>query len=161
MVLADFVYAQVIKTQRRFRLVNVEARFVWGLPSEYFSRLKSAGLSGRINTSFVERANLTIRQSVSKLTRRTWSTAQFSTELSEHVFWWLAYYHFTRNHQSLRTKVSQPIHRKGRQQPIRPVSQNDPGSRCGADQASLVSTRVDQLSIVVRFNGCFWWGESL
>jgi len=112
MMLSDFVYAQVIKTQRRFRLVSVETRFVWGLPAEYFSRLKAAGLSGRINTSFVERANLTIRQSV-------WSTAQFSTELSEHVFWWLAYYHFARNHESLRMKLSQPVHRKGRQQPTR------------------------------------------
>ncbi len=119
MVLTNFVYAQVIKTQRRFRPVSVDARFVWGLPSEYFSRLKSAGLSGRINTSFIERANLTIRQSVSKLTRRTWSTAQFSTELSEHVFWWLAYYHFARNHESLKIKLSQPVQRKGRQQSIR------------------------------------------
>ncbi len=119
MMLSDFVYAQVIKTQRRFRLVSVDTRFVWGLPFDYFSRLKAAGLSGRINTSFVERANLTIRQSVSKLTRRTWSTAQFSTELSEHVFWWLAYYHFGRNHESLRMKLSQPVYRKGRQQPTR------------------------------------------
>lgn len=87
-MLSDFVYAQVIKTQRRFRLVKVESRFVWGLPPEYFYRLKAAGLSGRINTSFVERANLTIRQIVSKFTRRTWSTAEFSTELSEHIFWW-------------------------------------------------------------------------
>ncbi|HSB02383.1 MAG TPA: hypothetical protein VLE49_17155 [Anaerolineales bacterium] len=29
-------------------------------------------LSGKINTSFVERANPTIRQCVAKLTRRTW-----------------------------------------------------------------------------------------
>jgi hypothetical protein len=28
MMLSDFVYGQVIKTQRRFRLVNVESRFV-------------------------------------------------------------------------------------------------------------------------------------
>lgn len=107
MVLSDFVYAQVLKTQRRFRLVSVEARLVWGMPSEYFSRLKSARLSGRINTSYVERANLTIRQGVAKLTRRTWSKARFSMELGEHIFWWLAYYHFARNYEGLRVKLSQ------------------------------------------------------
>ena len=119
MVLADFAYAQVVKTQRKFRLVSVETRLVWGLPTDYFSRLKNAGLSGRINTSYVERANLTLRQCVSKLTRRTWSKGQFSTELGEHIFWWLAYYHFVRNHEGLRVKLAQPIKRKGRQQPIR------------------------------------------
>jgi len=34
------------------------------------------GLSGHINTAFIERLNLTIRQSVAALVRRTWSTAQ-------------------------------------------------------------------------------------
>ena len=60
---------------------------IWGLPTEYSSRLKAAGLSGRINTSFVERANLTIRQCVSKLPRRTWGTAHYFTELAEHLYW--------------------------------------------------------------------------
>lgn len=119
MVLASFVYAQVVKTQKCFRLVSVETRLVWGMPAAYFSRLRAAGLSGRINTSYVERANLTIRQCVSKLTRRTWSQAQYMTELGEHLFWWLAYYHFVRNHESLRIKLTQPIKRKGRQRSIR------------------------------------------
>ena len=44
-----------------------------------------------------------------------------------------------------------------RQAAADPISQNDPGSSCWADWASLVSVGVDQLSIVVRFNGCFWW----
>jgi hypothetical protein len=35
------------------------------------ARLLTIGLSGRINTSFVERVNLTIRQGVSFLVRRT------------------------------------------------------------------------------------------
>jgi hypothetical protein len=117
LLLASFAYAQVIKHQRRFRLIDVEQRMIWGLPSEYTSRLKAVGLSGRINTSFVERANLTIRQSVSKLTRRTWGTAQFTPELSEHLFWWLAYYHFCRYHESLRTKLDLPEQRKGKQRP--------------------------------------------
>jgi len=72
LILTSFLYAQVIKQQKRFRLVGVEHRLLWRVLDEYRARLKSDGLSGNINTSFVERANLTIRQSVSKLTRRTW-----------------------------------------------------------------------------------------
>jgi hypothetical protein len=89
MVLSDFLYGQVIKYRHRLRIVDIEQRLIWGLPTDYRSRLKAAGLSGNINTSFVERANLTIRQCVSKLTRRTWGTTHFSTELAEHLFWWL------------------------------------------------------------------------
>ena len=36
--------------------------------------LKASGLSGKINTAFIERLNLTLRQGVSFLTRRTWGT---------------------------------------------------------------------------------------
>jgi hypothetical protein len=68
--------AQVFKQQRGFRMVRVEHRMLWGNAEEYRSRLKANGLSGNINTSFVERANLTIRQSVSKLTRRTLGPAK-------------------------------------------------------------------------------------
>ena len=115
LVLSDFLYAQVIKRQRRFCLVSVEHRLLWGSAEEYRSRLKSNGLSGNINTSFVERANLTIRQSVSKMTRRTWGPAQYKSELEDHLYWWLAYYHFARPHESLRVRMEEPVQRKGKQ----------------------------------------------
>lgn len=87
-LLSDFAYSQVIKHQRRRKTVEVERRVVVGEAAQYRERLCQAGLSGRINTSFVERLNLTIRQSVSKLTRRTWGPARYSTELVEHLEWW-------------------------------------------------------------------------
>jgi len=117
MILSSFLYAQVIKQQRRFRLISVEHRFLWEHPGEYTASLKLNGLSGNINTSFVERANLTIRQSVSKLTRRTWGPAQYTTELKEHLYWWLAYYHFGRAHESLEIRMEEPEQRKGNQRP--------------------------------------------
>lgn len=82
---SDFVYGQVIKHQRRRRTVEVERRFLWGNKDQYKGRLKEAGLSGRINTAFVEQVNLTIRQCVSKLTRRTWGPSRYGTELIEHL----------------------------------------------------------------------------
>jgi len=118
-LLSGFVYAQVIKHQRRRRTVQVERRILCGDEKNYRDRLMIAGLSGNINTSFVERVNLTIRQSVSKLTRRTWGPAHFTPELSEHLDWWLAYFHFVRYHESLAVALDQPKHRKGKQQPTR------------------------------------------
>jgi len=112
-----FQYGQVIKQQRGFRLVGVEHRMLWGNAEEYRLRLKSNGLSGNINTSFVERANLTIRQSVSKLTRRTWVPAHLTSELEDHLYWWLAYYHFARPDESLRVTLPEPNLRKGKQRP--------------------------------------------
>jgi IS1 family transposase len=116
---SDFIYGQVIKHQRRRRTVEVERRMQWGEEKEYRERLKTAGLSGRINTAFVERINLTIRQCVSKLTRRTWGPAQYAPELLEHLEWWRSYYHFVRYHESLEVELTKPIQRKGKQQPQR------------------------------------------
>jgi hypothetical protein len=84
-LLSDFVCAQVIKHQRSRRTVQVERRILWGDEKNYRERLKIAGLSGNINTSFVERDNLTIRQSVSKFTRCSWGPAHFTPELFEHL----------------------------------------------------------------------------
>ena len=119
MILESFFYAQVIKSHKRYRMVFVEQSVIWGMPKEYARRLKSCGLSGRLNTSFMERANLTIRRCVSKLMRRTWGVAQYPTELMEHLSWWLAYYHFTRYYESLPIKLDAPIQRKGKQLPIK------------------------------------------
>lgn len=114
-LLSDFVYSQVIKHQRRRRTVEVERRVLVGEAAAYRERLCQAGLSGRINTSYVERLNLTIRQSVSKLTRWTWGPARYSTELVEHLEWWRSYYHFVRPHESLVVELSKPIQRRGKQ----------------------------------------------
>ena len=71
-LLPDLVYGQVVKHQRRRKLVRVERRILCGDKDAYRERLKTAGLSGRINSSFVERVNLTIRRGISRLARRTW-----------------------------------------------------------------------------------------
>ena len=81
--------------------------------------LTALGLSGRLNTAFVERVNLTIRQGVAALARRTWAAAQAAPALLAHVEWWCGYYHFVRPHTSLRMPLAEPIERGGRRQPQR------------------------------------------
>lgn len=75
--------------------------------------LRNLGFSGRLNTAFIERLNLTVRQSVAALSRRSWSTAQSQSELLVHLEWWRAYYHFARPHHSLRIALGQPRLRSG------------------------------------------------
>ena len=100
----DFLYGQVQKFQRRRRLVKVNRVMLWGSLQALAARLKATGLSGRLNTAFVERLNLTLRQGIALLTRRTWSVAQEVGELALQVQWWRGYYHFARYHEALRVE---------------------------------------------------------
>jgi transposase InsO family protein len=76
--------------------------------------LQGLGLSGRLNTAFIERVNLTVRHGVAALARRTWATSQQSTHLLAHLEWWRAYYHFVRPHAYLRITLVQPRERGGK-----------------------------------------------
>ena len=116
-IASTFLYAQLKKIQRRRRLVRVERRMLCGELEPLKDGLKAIGLSGKINTAFIERLNLTLRQGVSFLTRRTWGTAQYTTELNVSLDWWRGYYHFVRYHECLRVKLAQSLARKGKQTP--------------------------------------------
>lgn len=106
-VAVGLVYGQVKKHYRRRRVVRVEHRMRWGSKEELKRRLTGLGLSGRLNTAYVERVNLTLRQGVGLLERRTWGTAQTEEGLKVAVEWWRGYYHLVRPHQGLRVEVGQ------------------------------------------------------
>src|SRR5262245_6831131 len=116
---AGLIYAQVKKTYRRRKLVRVRQMIRCGTHVELTAALKKLGLSGRINTAFIERLNLTLQQMVAALVRRTWSTAQEAPQLQAHLHWWQAYYHFVRPHESLREVLAQPIERGSKRVPQR------------------------------------------
>ena len=67
--------------------------------------MQGAGLSGALNTAFVERVNVTLRRGVAALARRTWATAQEAPQLLAHREWWRGYYHVVRPHASLRVVI--------------------------------------------------------
>src|SRR6516164_3810481 len=68
MPVPQLLYAQVVKTVRRRRLVDVQHRVVFGSLEAINHVL--APLGWQINTAFVERLNLTIRQHVAAVGRR-------------------------------------------------------------------------------------------
>ena len=75
--------------------------------------LQVIGFSGRLNTAFIERVNLTVRHGVAALARRTWATAQHTPHLLAHLEWWRAYYHLVRTHQALCVALVQLRERGG------------------------------------------------
>jgi len=64
-------YGQVIKTWRNCRVVKVERRPVIGTRQRLDEALESSEDSVSLNTAYIERLNLTVRQSVAYLARRT------------------------------------------------------------------------------------------
>lgn len=118
-VLPGLIYGQVKKTYRRRKVVRVRHVMRCGTAEDLRGALVNLGLSGRLNTAFVERVNLTIRQGVAALARRTWAPAQAAPALLAQLDWWRGYYHFVRPHASLRVPLAAPIERGGRRQPQR------------------------------------------
>jgi IS1 family transposase len=95
------VYGQVIKTRRNDRIVKVERRAVIGagrLPQA----LHDSEDSVKLNTSFVERLNLTIRQGSAYLGRRTICQARWKERLEDHIELFRGYYNFIRPHRALK-----------------------------------------------------------
>jgi hypothetical protein len=92
-VAAGLIYGQVKKSYRRRKLVRVTHVMRLGTLKDLAIALQGLGFSGRLNTAFIERVNLTVRHGVAALARRTWATAQQSPHLLARLEWWRAYYH--------------------------------------------------------------------
>jgi IS1 family transposase/transposase-like protein len=113
-VAMGLIYGQVKKCYRRRKLMRVTHVMRLGTEDALKIALQGLGFSGRLNTAFIERVNLTVRHGVAALARRTWATSQQASQLLAHLEWWRAYYHFVRPHQSLRVALLEPRERGGR-----------------------------------------------
>jgi IS1 family transposase len=104
-------YATVHKKREKGRVVSVTTKIVYGDKGKIEALLESLGQ--KINTSFVERINLTLRLLVSRLHRKTLCFSKKREFLEFHLHLALAYYHFSRHHASLRVKLPEPIPTRG------------------------------------------------
>jgi transposase-like protein/IS1 family transposase len=95
------VYGQVIKMRRNDRVVKVERRTVIGT-GRLQQALQESEDSVKLNTSFVERLNLTIRQGSSYLGRRTICQARWKEHLEDHLELLRCHYNFVRRHLALK-----------------------------------------------------------
>jgi IS1 family transposase len=113
-VAAGLIYGQVKKSYRQRKLVRVRHVMRLGAQADLTVVLQHLGFSGRLNTAFIERVNLTVHHGVAALARRTWATSHQAPQFLAHLEWWRAYSHFVRPHQSLRVALLQPRERGGK-----------------------------------------------
>src|SRR5215831_9252839 len=102
----QLLYAQVVKTVRRRRLVDVQPRVVFGSLEAINHML--APLGWHINTAFVERLNLTIRQHVAAVGRRVSTRCKGEDGLRQQLALYHVYYNFCLPHTSIQQPVPQP-----------------------------------------------------
>jgi len=106
MPLPQLLYAQVVKTVRRRRLVRVSHRVVFGTLEAINQVLAACGW--HINTAFVERLNLTIRQHVAAVGRRVSTLCKGEDGVRQQLALYHVYYNFCLPHASLRQPLPQP-----------------------------------------------------
>jgi hypothetical protein len=96
----------VVKTVRRRRLVDVTHRVVFGSLEAVNHLLAPRGW--HINTAFVERINLTIRQHVAAVGRRVSTLCKGEDGLRQQLAVFHCYYNFCLPHTSVRLPLPQP-----------------------------------------------------
>lgn len=96
------LYGRVIKTRRNDGIVKVERRAVLGDRWRLEQALQDCEDSVKLNTSFVERLNLTIRQGSAYLGRRTICQARQKERLNDHLELLRCHYNFVRPHRALK-----------------------------------------------------------
>ena len=106
MPMPQLLYAQVGKTVRRRRLVRVRHRVVFGTLETVNAVL--APLGCQINTAFIERLNLTIRQHVAAVGRRVSTLCKHEAGVRQQLALYHVYHNFCLPHASLRQPLSQP-----------------------------------------------------
>jgi IS1 family transposase len=109
--LPGLLYAQVIKTVRRRRLVHVTHRVVFGTLDRVNGVLAACGW--QINTAFVERLNLTIRQHVAAVGRRVSTLCKGEDGVRHQLALYSVYYNFCLPHASLRQALPESVPTKG------------------------------------------------
>jgi IS1 family transposase len=102
----ELQYATVHKTRDNGKVVKVERNVIFGDTKRIDLTLEASKASNTINTSFIERSNLTLRNHSRKLTRKTLCFAKLKQYLEAQTNIVVIYYNFSRPHRSLTQRNS-------------------------------------------------------
>jgi hypothetical protein len=100
--------AQVQKRREGGRVVEVKRQVLFGTEDDLIRILERGGCGSEINTAYVERDNLTSRQSNGRLVRKTVSHSQRKDSLRDHINFEDAVYNLVRPHSALRLRLRRP-----------------------------------------------------
>ena len=96
------IHGQVIKDWRKNRVGRITRSLTMGTPCQLEDALLRSEDSESLNTSFIERLNLTIRQGSSYLRRRTPCHSRRKERLEDQLKLLRCHYNFMRPHRSLK-----------------------------------------------------------
>jgi len=105
--LPDLIYTRVVKTRLNHRVVGVGTEVVFGEKNAAMQAIAHSPVSSHINTAFIERNNLTIRERNRRLTRKTLGFSKKKKLLVSSLNIYFGIYHFIKTHKGLRIRVDQ------------------------------------------------------
>jgi len=103
----ELLYAQVVKSSRRRRIVGVKHHVVFGALKTVQEVLAKRGW--QINTAFVERLNLDFRQHIAAIGRRVNTLRKHEAGLRQQLALFQGYHNFVLPHASLRQTLTEPV----------------------------------------------------
>jgi len=98
-------YAVVHKERKRNSIVKVDRRIVTGSEEAVNSALSASKVSTKVNTSFIERVNGTLRACNGRLIRKSLGFSQDGDMLRDSLCVTIGYNHLCRSHKGLRLEV--------------------------------------------------------
>ena len=145
----DLQYATVHKERKGGRIVYVTTKVIFGYVEDILARLNVHGM--KINTSFVERMNLTMRHLVSRLRRKGLTFSKKREYLEWHLHLSIAYYQLVLSHRGLRRRLPEPIPTRGNGSPKK-WDQRSPAMSAGLtdhiwSMKELLTFRVPEIRI--------------
>jgi hypothetical protein len=96
----QLLYGQLHKVRQGRKLKHAITEVACGTRDQFRQGLQALGFTRRVNTAYVERLNLFLRETVAPLSRRTWSLAQTPASLNHYLDWGLACYNFVHLHEA-------------------------------------------------------------
>jgi hypothetical protein len=146
----ELLYAQVVKSYRRRRIVGGKHRVVFGTQLAIEQILAVCGWT--INTAFIERLNLDLRQCVAAIGRRVNTVCQGEEGLRDRLVLFQTYHNFV---LPVRSKYSCGLTVVVLEEPTEPLSALDYPFRIGLDlgrwkQDHSVFSLVRPLGMIMR-----------
>ncbi len=102
-------YVHVVKQYKGNRIHKIKQKVIYGDVEKINEILKESDVSQKINTSYVERINGTIRHMDARCSRKTYRFSKIKENHEHQLTLSLAYYHLCRPHRSLTKRHNKPM----------------------------------------------------
>lgn len=101
-------YVHVVKEYKENRVHKISHKIIYGDPETISGILENSIVSKKINTSYVERNNGTIRHMDARCSRKTYRFSKIKPNHEHQLALSLAYYHLCRPHRMLSKRYNKP-----------------------------------------------------